>query len=212
MRRIENRRRRHEPSGARFTLLELLVALAVFAIMASAACSGLRSVLFTRAAIRGRQSPAGYSATAVRLDVEQSVPRASRDGEVRPALAVVLWPELQLTVPTGTSPLGQPARQPATGSPAQRGQAVAAALAGAGCRSGEPRATLLLDQVPSRCGFLSRIPRNGARTGRRRSAVTHPHRAHMAVCRAVEIRLNTENWVKSPPAAARLNIARAAWP
>jgi general secretion pathway protein J len=34
-----------------FTLLELLVALAVFAIMATAAYSGLRNVLFTRAAV-----------------------------------------------------------------------------------------------------------------------------------------------------------------
>lgn len=34
-----------------FTLLELLVALAVFAIMAIAAYSGLSNVLFTRAAV-----------------------------------------------------------------------------------------------------------------------------------------------------------------
>ena len=34
-----------------FTLLELLVALAVFAIMAIAAYGGLRNVLFTRAAV-----------------------------------------------------------------------------------------------------------------------------------------------------------------
>ena len=40
-----------------FTLLELLVALAVFAIMASAAYSGLRNVLFTRAAIEEWAQP-----------------------------------------------------------------------------------------------------------------------------------------------------------
>ncbi|MBE2293808.1 MAG: type II secretion system minor pseudopilin GspJ [Phycisphaerales bacterium] len=74
-----------------FTLLELLVALAVFAIMAIAAYEGLRNVLFTRAAIEEQSRRlAAVQMTIFRLeqDIEQTVPRGIRDeyGEPQPAL------------------------------------------------------------------------------------------------------------------------------
>ena len=65
-----------------FTLLELLVALAVFAIMATAAYSGLRSVLFTRAAVEEQSRRLAAVQMAVyRLeqDVEQTLARGIRD-------------------------------------------------------------------------------------------------------------------------------------
>ena len=74
-----------------FTLLELLVALAVFAIMAIAAYSGLRNVLFTRAAVETENRRLAMVQLAVfRLDqdLSQILPRGVRDeyGEPQPAL------------------------------------------------------------------------------------------------------------------------------
>lgn len=74
-----------------FTLLELLVALAVFSIMAVAAYSGLRSVLYTRAAVEIEAKRLGRVQMAwhfLEFDVAQTVVRPIRDefGRERPAL------------------------------------------------------------------------------------------------------------------------------
>lgn len=74
-----------------FTLLELLVALAVFSIMAIAAYSGLRNVLYTRAAVEEQSRRLAAVQMAVyRLeqDIEQTTPRGIRDeyGEPQGAL------------------------------------------------------------------------------------------------------------------------------
>lgn len=97
-----------------FTLLELLVALAVFAIMATAAYSGLRSVLFTRAAVEEQNHRLAAVQLAVfRLeqDVEQAIPRGIRDeyGDPQPALrgGDLLDEALILTRVGWDNPLGQ---------------------------------------------------------------------------------------------------------
>lgn len=74
-----------------FTLLELLIALAVFAIVATAAYSGLASVLNTRAAVEReatRLSELQLAWFLLERDLEQAAPRPIRDefGQTRPAL------------------------------------------------------------------------------------------------------------------------------
>ncbi|MFO1371275.1 MAG: type II secretion system minor pseudopilin GspJ [Candidatus Competibacteraceae bacterium] len=73
-----------------FTLLELLVALAVFAIMAIAAYSGLRNVLFTRAAVKENRRLAAVQLAVYRLeqDIEQATPRGIRDEYGQPQAAM----------------------------------------------------------------------------------------------------------------------------
>ncbi len=97
-----------------FTLLELLVALAVFAIMATAAYSGLRNVLFTRAAVEEQNRRlAAVQLTVFRLeqDIQQAVPRGVRDeyGDSQPALrgGDLLDDALILTRAGWDNPLGQ---------------------------------------------------------------------------------------------------------
>jgi len=97
-----------------FTLLELLVALAVFAIMATAAYSGLRNVLFTRAAVEEQNRRlAAVQLTVFRLeqDIQQAVPRGVRDeyGDPQPALrgGDLLDDALILTRAGWDNPLGQ---------------------------------------------------------------------------------------------------------
>lgn len=97
-----------------FTLLELLVALAVFAIMATAAYSGLRSVLFTRAAVEAQNRRLADVQLAVfRLaqDIQQATPRGIRDeyGDPEPALrgGDLLDDVLILTRVGWDNPLGQ---------------------------------------------------------------------------------------------------------
>jgi general secretion pathway protein J len=97
-----------------FTLLELLVALAVFAIMATAAYSGLRNVLFTRAAVEEQNRRlAAVQLTVFRLeqDIQQAVPRGVRDeyGDSQPALrgGDLLDDTLILTRAGWDNPLGQ---------------------------------------------------------------------------------------------------------
>ena len=97
-----------------FTLLELLVALAVFAIMATAAYSGLRNVLFTRAAVEEQNRRlAAVQLTVFRLeqDIQQAVPRGVRDeyGDSHPALrgGDLLDDALILTRAGWDNPLGQ---------------------------------------------------------------------------------------------------------
>jgi len=103
-------------SSARgFTLLELLVALVVFAIMAVAAYSGLSNVLFTRAAVETENRRLAMTQLAfyrLAQDLEQVVQRGVRDeyGEAQPALrGNVQDSEALLFTRTGwDNPLGQP--------------------------------------------------------------------------------------------------------
>ncbi len=98
-----------------FTLLELLVALAVFAIMAIAAYSGLSNVLFTRAAVETENRRLAMTQLAfyrLAQDLEQVVQRGVRDeyGEAQPALrGNVQDSEALLFTRAGwDDPLGQP--------------------------------------------------------------------------------------------------------
>ncbi len=103
-------------SSARgFTLLELLVALVVFAIMAVAAYSGLSNVLFTRAAVETENRRLAMTQLAfyrLAQDLEQVVQRGVRDeyGEAQPALrGNVQDSEALLFTRAGwDNPLGQP--------------------------------------------------------------------------------------------------------
>jgi general secretion pathway protein J len=77
--------------GFGFTLLELLVALAVFAVIGIAAYSGLKSVLTTRASVEAETQRLNRLQMAlyfIERDVEQIVARPVRDefGQTRPAL------------------------------------------------------------------------------------------------------------------------------
>ena len=97
-----------------FTLLELLVALAVFSIMAIAAYSGLRNVLYTRAAVEEQNRRLAAVQMAVyRLeqDIEQTTPRGSRDEYGEPQGALLGDPladdRLTLTRAGWDNPLGQ---------------------------------------------------------------------------------------------------------
>ena len=74
-----------------FTLLELLVALAVFAVISVAAYSGLQSVLFTQVVVEletQRLAQVQMAFNFLERDMEQAVPRGIRDeyGLERPAL------------------------------------------------------------------------------------------------------------------------------
>lgn len=79
-------------AAAGFTLLELLVALAVFAVIGIAAYSGLQSVLLTQAAVERqaqRLKQAQMSFLFLERDLEQAVGRRIRDefGQSQPAFA-----------------------------------------------------------------------------------------------------------------------------
>lgn len=98
-----------------FTLLELLVALAVFAIMSVAAYGGLRNVLFTRTAVEEQNRRLAAVQLAVyRLeqDIEQAVPRGVRDEYGEPQAALIggdlAGDKLTLTRAGWDNPLGQP--------------------------------------------------------------------------------------------------------
>ena len=84
-------RTRHSPLVTGFTLLELLVALAIFALLAVMAYGGLASVLNTRAAsdVHADELRAlEFTFRNLQRDIEQWVPRDVRDpyGDSRPAL------------------------------------------------------------------------------------------------------------------------------
>jgi len=189
-----------------FTLLELLVALAVFAIMATAAYSGLRSVLFTRAAVEAENRRLAAIQLAVfRLeqDIAQTLARGVRDeyGEPQPALrgGALLDEALMLTRAGWDNPPSQPranlqriAYRLREGrlwrlhwTVLDRGGAI------------EPRETLLLDQVQEfRARFLDQSaawqndwpPPLGGTADNRLSPDSN------ALPRAVEITLTLEDW------------------
>lgn len=102
-------------AGRGFTLLELMVALAVFSIMATAAYSGLRNVLFTRAAVEAQsQRLAAVQLAVFRIeqDIGQAVRRGIRDeyGEAQAAMSggELTDDRLILTRAGWDNPLGQP--------------------------------------------------------------------------------------------------------
>ncbi len=186
-----------------FTLLELLVALAVFAIMATAAYSGLRNVLFTRAAVETQSRRLAAVQLAVyRLeqDIEQAVPRGIRDeyGEPQAALLGGELADYRLTLTRAgwDNPLGQPRASL---------QRVAYRLRDGRLwrlhwdvldRGGliEPRETLLLDRVREfRVRFLDQDdwrgdwpPTASDEAGKKKNPDALP--------RAVEIGLTLEDW------------------
>ena len=97
-----------------FTLVELLVALLVFAIMATAAYSGLHHVLLTRAAVEQqnrRLAAVQMAVFRIEQDIQQAVPRGIRDeyGDPQPALrgGALLNEALILTRTGWDNPLGQ---------------------------------------------------------------------------------------------------------
>lgn len=97
-----------------FTLLELLVALAVFAIMSIAAYSGLSSVLFTQSAVDAeaqRLTQIQMAFYFLEQDIEQMAPRSIRDDydQSQPALkSGSLGDELITFTRTGwDNPLGR---------------------------------------------------------------------------------------------------------
>jgi general secretion pathway protein J len=65
-----------------FTLLELLVALAIFAVLATMAYAALNSVLTARKQVEAKSARLSALQTALMImerDVEQAVPRGIRD-------------------------------------------------------------------------------------------------------------------------------------
>lgn len=103
------------PGQVGFTLLELLVALAVFAIMSIAAYSGLSSVLFTHTAVEAEARRLARVQMAFHIleqDLQQIVPRGIRDeyGQPQPALQSggLGGYILQLTRSGWANPLGRP--------------------------------------------------------------------------------------------------------
>lgn len=97
-----------------FTLLELLVALAIFAILAVIAYGGLRSVLFTQNSVEAeaeRLAKVQMAFFFLERDIEQILPRGIRDeyGQRQPAVkSGGLYGELiTLTRAGWDNPLGQ---------------------------------------------------------------------------------------------------------
>ncbi len=186
-----------------FTLLELLVALAVFAIMATAAYSGLRNVLFTRAAVEEQSRRLAAVQLAVfRLgqDIEQAVPRGIRDeyGEPQAALlgGELADDRLTLTRAGWDNPLGQPRATLQRVAYRLRDGRLWRLHWGVLDRGGllEPRETLLLERVREfRVRFLDRDdwrddwpPPASDEAGTKKDPDALP--------RAVEIGLTLEDW------------------
>jgi general secretion pathway protein J len=97
-----------------FTLLELLVAITVFTVIAAAAYTGLRSVLFNQAAIEAeskRLAEVQMAFYVLSQDIQQAAPRPIKDeyGDPQPALQSDDLSDdiLQLTRTGWDNPLGQ---------------------------------------------------------------------------------------------------------
>lgn len=185
-----------------FTLLELLVALAVFAIMAVIAYSGLRNVLFTRAAVEAEsQRLAAVQMAVYRLeqDIEQAVPRSIRD-EYGDPQAALLGGDLSddrliLTRAGWDNPLGQPrARLQRIAYRLREGRLwrLHWPVLDRGGRI-EPRETLLLDRVQAfKVRFLDK---KSWRDDWPPPAEAEADRKNLdAMPRAVEISLILEDW------------------
>jgi general secretion pathway protein J len=189
-----------------FTLLELLVALAVFAIMAAAAYGGLRSVLFTRAAVEAenrRLAAAQLAFHRLEQDIEQTVPRGIRDeyGDPQPALrgGALAGEALMLTRAGWDNPLGQPRANLQRVAYRLRDSRLWRLHWDTLDRGGsvEPRETLLLDRVRElRVRFLDSDnawqtdwpPLAGDAANQERRPDSDP------LPRAVEISLTLEDW------------------
>lgn len=191
--------------SAGFTLLELLVALAVFAIMATAAYSGLSNVLLTRAAVEQQNRRLAAVQLAVfRLeqDIQQAVGRSIRDeyGDPQPALrgGVLLDEVLVLTRTGWDNPLGQPranVQRVAYRLDAGRLWRLHWEVLDRGAAQ-VPRETLLIDQVREfRVRFLDaqREWRTDWPPAAEASDADHPPDLN-ALPRAVEMTLTLEDW------------------
>lgn len=186
-----------------FTLLELLIALAVFAIMATAAYSGLRNVLFTRAVVEEQNRRLAAVQLAVfRLeqDIQQTTPRSVRDeyGDPQPALrgGDLLDDALILTRAGWDNPLGQSRATLQRVAYRLREGRLWRLHWGVLDRGGSatPRETLLLDQVREfRTRFLDQDNawRNDWPPPADHSADDNPPNPPP---RAVEITLTLEDW------------------
>lgn len=99
-------------SSRGFTLVELLIAMAVFAVMAAMAYGGLSSVISTRRAVSAaldRSKTLQMALWRIRNDVEQAVNRPIRDqfGDTEPALLGSPQNGLTLTRDGWSNPLGE---------------------------------------------------------------------------------------------------------
>lgn len=101
-----------------FTLIELIVAMAVFAVMATMAYSGLQSVLDARARTEQHAQQLAALQTAffwLGKDIEQAVPRGVRDAYGEPVNALLAEPTaeygLELTHAGWSNPFASGKRQ-----------------------------------------------------------------------------------------------------
>lgn len=101
-----------------FTLIELIVAMAVFAVMATMAYSGLQSVLDARARTEQHAQQLAALQTAffwLGKDIEQAVPRGVRDPYGEPVKALLAEPTaeygLELTHAGWSNPFASGKRQ-----------------------------------------------------------------------------------------------------
>ena len=148
-----------------FTLLELLVALAVFAIMAAAAYSSLHNILYTEAAVETetrRLAELQMAFFLLERDIEQAVPRGIRDeyGETQPPLQTgrLLGDLLIFTRAGWDNPLGQPrSGLQRLSYRFEQGQLFRLAWNTLDCGgAGKPQSSLLLDGVQDvRVRFLN---------------------------------------------------------
>ena len=96
-----------------FTLIEILIAMAIFAVMAAMAYGGLSSVISAQESVNAaldRSKTLQMAQWRIRSDMEQIVDRPIRDsfGDVQPALTGSPQNGVEFTRDGWTNPLGQP--------------------------------------------------------------------------------------------------------